>query len=99
MVKLYIYEATRILLVHKENKKNDFIEWFFSSASPYTILMMSILHFFALTMVVHLLSMEGQKALGFLQKYLNLCSEDERRSYRFGTTWGWVFNDRIFILG
>ncbi len=23
--------------------------------------------------------MEGQKALGFNQKYLNLCSEDERR--------------------
>ncbi len=33
-----------------------------------------------------LLSMEGQKALGFHQKYLNLCSEDERRSYGFGTT-------------
>ncbi len=33
------------------------------------------------------------------QKYLNLCSEDERRSYRFRTTWGWVINDRIFIFG
>ncbi len=30
--------------------------------------------------------MEGQKALGFHQKYLYLCSEDERRSYGFGTT-------------
>jgi len=29
-------------------------------------------------------------ALRFHQKYLNLCSEDERRSYRVGTTWGWV---------
>ncbi len=48
---------------------------------------------------VVLLSMEGQKALTFHHKYLNLCSEDERRSYRFGTTWGWVINDRIFILG
>ncbi len=27
---------------------------------------------------------------------LNLCSEDERRSYEFGTTWGCVINDRIF---
>ncbi len=35
---------------------------------------------------VVLLSMEGQKALGFHQKYLNLCSEDERKSYEFGTT-------------
>ncbi len=31
-------------------------------------------------------SMEGQKALRFHQKDLNLCSEDERRSYGFGTT-------------
>ncbi len=47
---------------------------------------------------VALLSMESQRALGFHQKYLNLCSEDERRSSRFGTTWGWVINDRIFIF-
>ncbi len=31
-------------------------------------------------------------------KYLPLCSTEQRRSYRFGTTWGWV-NDRIFIFG
>ncbi len=43
--------------------------------------------------------MEGQKVLGFHQKYHNLCSEDERRSYGFGTTWGWVINDRILIIG
>ncbi len=35
---------------------------------------------------VVLLSMEGQRALRFHQKYLNLCSEDEQRSYRFETT-------------
>jgi len=29
-------------------------------------------------------------ALRFHQKYLNLCSEDEWRSNRVGTTWGWV---------
>ncbi len=55
--------------------------------------------FWTLIVVVPLLSMEGQKALGFHQKYLNVCSEDERRSYRFETTWGWVINDRVFILG
>jgi len=33
-------------------------------------------------------SIWGQKALGFHQKYLNLCSEDEQRSYGFTTTWG-----------
>ncbi len=43
--------------------------------------------------------MEGQRALRFHQKYLHLCSEDERRSYGFGTTCGWVINDRIFIFG
>ncbi len=41
----------------------------------------------------------GQKAIGFHQKYLNLCSKDERKSYGFGTTWGRVINDRIFIFG
>ncbi len=29
------------------------------------------------------------RALRFHQKYLNVCSEGEQRSYRFGTTWGW----------
>ncbi len=40
-----------------------------------TILTMSSLPFWALNVAVALLSMEGQKALGFHQKYLNLCSE------------------------
>ncbi len=47
----------------------------------------------------HISCVVGLKALWFHQKYLNLCSEDEWRSYGFGTTWGWVFNDRIFIFG
>ncbi len=42
--------------------------------------------------------LEGLRAVRFHQKYLNLCSEDERRSYRFGTTWGWVINGRIFFF-
>ncbi len=37
---------------------------------------------------------EDQRDLRFHQKYLNLCSKDERRSYRM--TWGCVINDRIF---
>ncbi len=37
----------------------------------------------------------GLKALGFNQKYLHLCSEDERRFLGFGTTWGWVINDNF----
>ncbi len=52
----------------------------------WTILMMSLLHFCALIVVQPFLSMEGQRALRFHQKYLNLCSEDERSSYGFGTT-------------
>ncbi len=35
---------------------------------------------------VALLSMTGLRALRFNQKYLNLCSEDERMSHRFGMT-------------
>ncbi len=32
-------------------------------------------------------------------KYLPLCSAEQRHSYRFGTTWGWVNDDRINIFG
>ncbi len=63
----------RILLVCKDNYFND---------------VLTTVHFWALNVVVALLSMQGQKALGFHQIYLNLCSEDEGRSYRFGTTSG-----------
>ncbi len=45
-----------------------------------------------------LLSMGGQKALGFHKTYLNLCSKYEQRSYGFGNTRGWVINDRRFIF-
>ncbi len=31
-------------------------------------------------------------------KYLPLCSAEQRNSYRFGTTWGWVNDDWIFIF-
>ncbi len=27
-----------------------------------------------------------------------LCSENEQRSYRFETMWGWVINDRIVFF-
>ncbi len=59
---------------------------------------MSLLHLCALIVVISLLSMGGS-ALRFHKKYLNLCSEDEQRSYGFGMTWGWVDNDIIFIFG
>ncbi len=39
---------------------------------------MSLLPFWALNVVVALLSMQGQKTLGFHQKYANLCCEYER---------------------
>ncbi len=55
--------------------------------------MMSLLPFWALNVSVALLSMQGQKALGFHQKYLNLCYKDEQRSYGFG------INDKIKIFG
>ncbi len=39
----------------------------------------------------------GRELSDFI-KHILICSEDERRSYRFGITRGWVFNDRIYIL-
>ncbi len=56
---------------------------------------MSLLPFCALKMVVAWLSMQGQRAVRFHQKYLNLCSEDERRSYGFGTTGRIGTNDDV----
>ncbi len=52
-----------------------------------------ILRFWLLNVSVALLSVQGQKALRFHQKYLI------ERSYGFGMTWGWVIKDRIFIFG
>ncbi len=52
--------------------------------------------FLGLEHIIWVASMEGWKALRFHQKYLNLCSEDERRSCEFGTTWVWVINDSLF---
>ncbi len=60
---------------------------------------MSLLPFQALNVSGPLPSTKGQKALRIPQKYLNLCSKDERRSCGFGTTWGRVITDSIFIFG
>ncbi len=51
----------------------DLIEQFFSS---------SFRRFLALNVVVALLSMQGQKALRFHQKYFNFCSKDQRRFFQ-----------------
>ncbi len=52
-------------------------------------------------LVIPLLSVEGQKDLGFHWKYNNLCFKDlaVRRSCGSGMTWGWVINDNFLILG
>ncbi len=42
----------------------------------------------------------GSESSQISSKYLNLCSADERRSYGFGTTWGWViklYSDSIIL--
>ncbi len=75
------------------------LQWGWTTDVTWTILTMSLLPFWALNISVGLLSMQGQKALEFHKKYINLCSEDEHRSYGFGTSWGWVIYDRIFIFG
>ncbi len=55
---------------------------------------MSLLPFWSLKEVVALLSMQGQKSLGFHQKYLHLCSKMNRSLiHGFGTTWGWVMTE------
>ncbi len=41
-----------------------------------------------------------QKKFGYQHssKYFILCLREERNSYRFGTTWRWVNEDRIFMF-
>ncbi len=58
-----------------------------SSGAPLT----SIVFFFLLWK-----SMVPQNSL--ITNFLPLCSAEQRNSFRFGSTWGWV-NDRIFIFG
>ncbi len=63
-----------------------------SSGAPLT----SIVFFFP-TMKVN--GAPKQPDYKLSSKYLPLCSAEQRHSYRFGTTWGWVNDDRIFIFG
>ncbi len=63
-----------------------------SSGAPLT----SIVFFFP-TMEVN--GAPKQPGYKLSSKYLPLCSAEQRNSYRFGTTWGWVNDDRIFIFG
>ncbi len=79
-----------IILVFFAHKKypRSFVKLQLNHWFTWTICRSSCLPFWTLNVVVPLQSMQGQKALAFHQKYLNLCSGDERRSYGFGTTWG-----------
>ncbi len=57
-----------------------------------------------ITSIVEKNTMEGNGAPELLyfphsSDNLPLCSAEQRHSYRFGTTWGWVNNDIIFIFG
>ncbi len=63
-----------------------------SSGAPLT----SIVFFFP-TMEVN--GAPKQPGYKLSSKYLPLCSAEQRHSYRFETTWGWVNDDRIFIFG
>ncbi len=63
-----------------------------SSGAPLT----SIVFFFP-TMEVN--GAPKQPGYKLSSKYLPLCSAEQTHSYRFGTSWGWVNDDRIFIFG
>ncbi len=73
----------------KENKNNVFIQQ--CLLFPVSLRRASLLSFWASNM-----SVKGQKALGFHQKYLNLCSEDKEGLTGLEVH---VINNRIFIIG
>ncbi len=63
-----------------------------SSGAPLTSMV-----FFFPTMEVN--GAPKQPGYKLSSKYLPLCSAEQRNSYRFGTTCGWVNDDRIFTFG
>ncbi len=72
--------------MHKENKNLDFIQQF---------LLFRVSAFLGLDRGSCVAVYAGSE---LNQKYLNLCSKYEQRFHGFLTTWGWVFNDRIFYF-
>ncbi len=63
-----------------------------SSGAPLT----SMVYIFFPTMEVN--GAPKQPDYKLSSKFLPLCSAEQRNSYRFRTTWGWVNDDRIFIF-
>ncbi len=90
-----------ITLISLRKKKSILVasqNWSWATDVTWTVLPMYLLRFWTWEHF-SCVAVEGQIPLRFHQKYVNLCSEDEEPSYGFGTTWGWVINDRFFILG
>ncbi len=76
-----------VVYSHKSASKTDMEEKkLLNKVIIFVFFAHKIYPFWALNVLVTFLSMQVQKALGFPQKYLNLYSEDEQRSYGFGTT-------------
>ncbi len=50
---------------------------------------------------INIMEVNGAPELCFplSSEYLPLCLAKQRHSYRFGTIWGWVNDDNIFIFG
>ncbi len=90
---LRCYENTLCATKEKENKEGELLNKviIFVFFVPKSILVASHGLFYRCpwyvsgprNITVVLLSMKGHRALRFHQKYLNLCSEDERRSCSF----------------
>ncbi len=87
-----VFLHSKTILVGSQN-------YCWTTDATWIILTMSLLPFWALNVLVALLSFEGQKVLGFYQKYLNLWSEDEWKTHGVGTPWGRIINDSILFLG
>ncbi len=78
LVKSVCVKGAIVKIVHKIKVR------IWTTDVTWTILSMSLLPFWTLSMVVVLLSMQVRKL------------SDERGSYRFGTIWGWVINKKNF---
>ncbi len=76
----------RTLFVRKEKKNKDFIQWFLLfrlSKLPFTKVTQRMQCQFPCRL------WRVRKLMDFIKIIIYLCSEDQWRSYGFGTTWGW----------
>ncbi len=91
IVILFFFENKTILVASQNYGWTPDVTWI--------ILPISLLRFWTWEHFSCVAVYGGSESSQIKTKTSNLCSENERRSYGFGMTSGWVINDITFIFG